>query len=281
MTAGAMGRRGRAFCPAGWGAVLLLLGGCGLTAFDEGIDEFLVSRMDALHITGLSVALVGEEGLLFSNSYGYANGETGEIADGDTLFKLASLTKIVTATAVMQLYERGVLDLHRDISRYLPFEVRHPAYPAAAITMHMLLTHTSGIRDNWSIIEKDFTKREPDENDIPNLKDTCRGYLTAGGAWYDRGANFLPSEPGSRTEYANMGITLAGLIVEEISGEEFQRYCADHIFTPLGMGDGICFPNTPTTWPTPPITNTALFPPMSVRPIPQGFILVRPGIFPS
>ena len=68
------------------------------------------------------------------------------------MFILSSVSKTVTATALMQLYERGLFELNDDIDAYLPFEVNHPNYPSASISFKMLLTHTSGIKDNWGVM---------------------------------------------------------------------------------------------------------------------------------
>jgi CubicO group peptidase (beta-lactamase class C family) len=165
-------------------------------------------------------------------------------ATADTLFMIASVSKTITATALMQLYEQGKFKLDDDINRYLPFKVRIPEAPNVPITFRQLLNHTSSIGDNVAYINcpgtcsygSSLSAFVTKGADSPiSLADLMKGYLVPGGAYYDPTENFGTNPPGTKSEYSNMGIVLAGYLVEVISGVPFDQYCRDNIFTPLGM----------------------------------------------
>jgi CubicO group peptidase (beta-lactamase class C family) len=173
-----------------------------------------------------------------------ANIEQNKAVTPDTLFLVASVSKTITATALMQLYDQGKFQLDDDINKFLPFRISIPVSPTSPVTFRQLLTHTASIADNGAYINCpgscgygssliSFVTRGADSP--ISLADFTKGYLTSGGAYYDRSANFKSGAPGTVNDYSNMGITLAGYLVEVISGIPFDQYCKDHIFTPLGM----------------------------------------------
>jgi CubicO group peptidase (beta-lactamase class C family) len=199
----------------------------------DDIDDFIIETMDFYHVPGASVSLVQDENIIFSRSYGYANITKGTIVEDTTLFYLASVSKTFAAVAIMQLYEEGLFDLDDPINDYLPFQVIHPAYPSVDITFHMLLTHSSGIKDNYNIIQLHI-------GDSPNqLRSWLQDYLIPGGQYYDLHRNFR-REPGTERYYTNVGFGLVGYLVEIISGMSFDKYCEINIFEPLDM--------TETSW---------------------------------
>ena len=133
--------------------------------------------------------------------------------DENTCFRIASVTKWVTAIGLMTLYDQGKLDLDRDISRYLPFTVRNPAFPNKAITARMLLSHTSSLSpkaDNY----------HPDWGRISKSYDPL----------FDESV-----EPGTMYAYADYNGALFGGLIEAISGEGVQRYLNRTVFEPLGL----------------------------------------------
>jgi CubicO group peptidase (beta-lactamase class C family) len=148
---------------------------------------------------------------------------------------LASISKTITATALMQLYEQGYFDLDDPINDYLPFQVSIPRFPKINITFRMLLTHTSSIRDNWYAMISNVG-----DSDIP-LGEYLEDYLTPGGELYFRYWNFYHQKPGTDWHYSNMAATLAGYLVEVISGMPFDEYCEINIFEPLDMDETAWF----------------------------------------
>ena len=196
----------------------------------DDLDTFTIDTMEYYHVPGLSASVVKSDNLIWSNSYGYANITNSSLVQDMTLFYLASVSKTITGVAMMQLYEDGLFDLDDPINDYLPFDVIHPDFPSVDITFHMLLTHSSGINDNYDIIQLHI-------GDSPNpLGEWLEDYLTPGGQYYDPDNNF-DQEPGTSRDYSNVGVGLVGYLVEVISGIPFDEYCEINIFEPLEMDE--------------------------------------------
>ena len=204
----------------------------------------LTRQLRTMDVPGMAAAIVKNGRIVCTAVAGMANIEQQRPVTPDTLFLIASVSKTITATALMQLYDEGKFQLDDDINEYLPFRVRIPVAPNAPITFQQLLTHTSSIRDNTKYINcpgscaygSSFASLVTRGADSPiSLADLVRGYLTPGGAYYNQAANFEQRPPGTISDYSNMGIALAGYLVELISGTPFDQYCKENIFTPLGM----------------------------------------------
>jgi len=148
------------------------------------IDEYILEEMQSKHIPGLAASIAIGESIIWKGAYGYANIEINRKVKNETLFKIASVSKTITATALMQLYEEGLIELNDPINDYLPFNVIHPMYPYKEITFHMLLTHSSGIKDNWEYLFH-FVGDCP----IP-FQTFLEEYLVTGGIYYDSDNNF-------------------------------------------------------------------------------------------
>lgn len=201
----------------------------GLKLPDE-VDDFIRDRMRQVHLPGLTAAIVMDGRVAWTGAYGLAHIKEERRATPDTPFLMASVSKTVTAVAVMQQVEAGRIDLDQDINDLLPFRVRHPEAPRAPITPRMLMTHTSGIEDNWDVMERFYAKGDSPEP----LERFLRDYLTPKGRHY-RDHNFGESPPGEEHSYTNIGTALLGLLVESVTRSPFDRYCHDAIFAPLGM----------------------------------------------
>jgi len=182
------------------------------------------------HIPGLSACRVSGGAVSWSNSYGWAVVEDSVPTADTTVFSIASVSKLFTGTALMQLYEAGRFDLDENVSGHLPFPVRHPAFPDSAVTFRMLLTHTSALRDNWPLIDSLRTIGDP----TVSLREFCTEYFTPGGRFYDSTRNFHDWAPGRGFGYSNSAFALAGFLVETLA-DSFPEYCRDSIFLPLGM----------------------------------------------
>src|SRR5437773_2585297 len=185
--------------------------------FESFLDALIPSQLQNRNIAGAVVSVVKDGQVLFTKGYGYADVEAKKpvLAD-ETLFRPGSISKLFTATAVMQLVEQGKLDLDRDVSEYLDFPIPK-TYPEP-ITLRRLLTHTAGFEET---IKNLFVAGEADLKPL-------RTYLV----------NQMPARifpPGKIPSYSNYGFTLAGYIVERASGEKFERYVDNHILKPLRM----------------------------------------------
>jgi len=159
------------------------------------------------------VAKAGE--VIFSKGYGYANIAHDVPNTSETVFRLGSLTKQFTAVAVLQLYERGLLDVKDPVSRYIP------DYPnGEKITIHNLLNHTSGIPSFTDFDEfNDINKNDMEIDEIIEL-------------FSNRDLEF---DPGEMFKYSNSGYLLLTKIIEVVSGQSYEEYLNKNIFIPLNM----------------------------------------------
>lgn len=179
---------------------------------------------------GLAVGIVGDGRLVSFHGEGLADIASGTSITEDTIFRIASVTKPFTAIAVLQLYERGLIDLDSPANDYLrPFKLV-PAKPSySSPTVRHLLTHTAGIREALSLADA-FRWRDMGEITGGRLPVPAAGQRYHGGLRFD-------AEPGARYMYTNHGFAALGQIIEDVSGESLDRYFDEHIFEPLGMRD--------------------------------------------
>jgi len=178
------------------------------------LDAAIVAAMGRLGIPGLSAAVVTGRELRWTSGYGLADVENGVAATPTTVYRLASVSKPITATAALQLAEKGRLDLDAPIQRYLPSYPEKP-WP---ITSRELLCHQSGTR-NWSEVEFHNTRR------FPSLADALAPFKD----------DALLFEPGTRTQYTSLGYTLLGAVIESAAGARFVDALRTAVFEPAGM----------------------------------------------
>ena len=202
---------------------------------EDELIQFIESIMETHLIPGVSISIVKNGDIVWDKYFGYSNIDENIFVDENTMFILASISKTVTATALMQLFENGFFELDDDIDDYLPFNVYHPDYPLVPITFKMLLTHLSGIKDNWSVMT--YYDGDPQLE----LSYYLNEYLAPGGEFYNSNLNFTNSMPGTNHTYTNNGAALIGLLVEEISNQPFNEYCSENIFAPLSMNNAFWF----------------------------------------
>jgi CubicO group peptidase (beta-lactamase class C family) len=194
------------------------------------LDSSLAIIASKYQLAGMSVVVVKDSQVVFSQGYGLRDIARALPVNEDTKFRIASISKMVTATAIMQLYEQGYFRLDDDVSLHLGFQLKNPKYPNQPITFKMLLSHTSSLRDgsNYNRFLNDTYSKTP----VPTLQQL----LVPGGAYYSSDmfdASRSPSQ--GYFQYANINFGVLGTLVEKISGERFDRYCRQHIFEPLNM----------------------------------------------
>lgn len=195
------------------------------------IDGFIWARMARDHIPGLAACIVDRDQVVWSECYGWADLESRVAMSLSHIQNIASISKTVTSTAVMQLHDKGLLRVDGDINDYLDFPVRHPSAPDQPITIRHLLTHTSSLADG-SAYGRLYRCADPQIA----LGQWLREYFVPGGSFYDAAENFHPWVPADRKfEYCNSSYGLLARIVETVSGTEFPEYCRLSIFDPLGM----------------------------------------------
>ncbi len=215
----------------------------GLSELDS-LDEKIAYIAEQGDLAGASLGIVVDDRLVWTGAY-------GEGITQDTLFNVGSIAKPVTATAVLQLAERGHLNLDADVNTYLPFDVRHPGYPDVPITARMLLLHKACLAHHTptyaaymgreAYLAWDHAMRgrslygeivEPERE--PDYGTFLAGYLQPGGAYHTPQA-WLECRPGRQYSYSSPGYDLLGYLVEVVSGQSFDQYLHEEICAPLGM----------------------------------------------
>lgn len=220
-------------------AALVLLAGCGPacpTPYDgsapgtAGFTAFVEGQLTEIGAPGASLALLRDGSVAWSGGFGTA--APGRAAEADTIWMLASASKLVTAAAVHQVAAEGLLDLDAPVNDTLPFRVDHPRSDVP-ITAAMLLEHRAGLRDDDAVIWGHYAPGDPEES----LEHWLRDVLVPGGAHHDPDRTFSAAAPGEDQAYSNTGYALLGFVVESVTGTPFDRWCAEHLFAPLGLRD--------------------------------------------
>ena len=186
-----------------------------------------------------NASLVGASSLVFKDgkiveklNYGFSSLEKHKKVNNNTVFRIASVSKIMVALCIMKLYEEGKLDLTKDISEYLGFNVRNPKYPDVVITLKMIMTQTSSITDGF---EKDVNSDvDSGYNLINGTNEECtlRDLLDPDGKRFVK-ETFSNYRPATHFEYSNFGCGILACIVEKITGEYFTDYVKKIVFKPL------------------------------------------------
>jgi CubicO group peptidase (beta-lactamase class C family) len=184
---------------------------------DAWLDGYMPYALKAGAIPGAVVVVVKDGQLLTMRGFGYSDLKTQKAVDPDlTLFRPGSVSKLFTWTAVMQQVQAGKLDLDKDVNAYLDFKI--PPKDGKPITLRNLMTHTSGFSETAKYLIEFGEKHPQSLGKILSRWVPDRVYA-----------------PGAMPAYSNYGASLAGYIVERVSGEPFNAYVERHIFAPAGM----------------------------------------------
>lgn len=218
-------------------SILLSFGGCQKSGepninSKEQLEEKLKEEAERQNLTSIAYCLVKNDKVLHSNAVGFADKTTRIPATDSTRYLVASISKTITAVAVMQLVEKNRISLDDDINAFLPFPVRNPAFPNTKITYRMLLSHTSSLSDNF----QENLDLYCYGSDCPLTLAQYLAQVFVKGGTYFSARNFSKKEPGTRSDYSNLGYALLGYLVERITLNPFDVYCKNSIFIPLGMG---------------------------------------------
>ena len=181
------------------------------------LDALFAQKMEEYQIAGAAVSVVKDGQLFFAKGYGYADLENKIPVDPEqTIFRIGSVGKVFTWTAVMQLVEQGKLELDADVNTYLDFRIPD-TYPQP-ITLKHLISHTSGFEDVL------FAAGVTDSNDLVSAREWLVSHMAA-----------RVFRPGEYAGYSNFNAMLAGYIVAQVSGQPYDQYIQEHIFDRLGM----------------------------------------------
>jgi CubicO group peptidase (beta-lactamase class C family) len=220
-------------------ALLLLLMNNTCSVIDPDVENFpdfdgeIKKEMSENQIPSLSMCVVKDDRIVWQKHYGN-NSVNDDVPDSSSIYPVASVSKTIIVTAVMQLYEPGLISLDADVNNYLPFSLRNPNYPDQIITIRHLLTHTSGLA--WPVDDYEvpgFYDYYPLDF-APPLDEWIPEYVLPSGNSYVS-AVWKNSFPGERELYSNIGTAILGYIVDIVSGVDFNLYCKQNIFEPLGM----------------------------------------------
>lgn len=201
---------------------------CSLSALAEptlpGVGPAMEAMVAKHEITGAVTVVVSKDRVLHAEATGLANLESRRPMSADTLFWIASMTKPVTATAVLVLQDEGKLNVGDPVAKYLPefAGLRTPSGKPANLTITQILTHTSGLGEAGG----------PAAQRAKTLADLVPIWLAAP----------MQYEPGSRWSYTQSGINAAARIVEVISGKTFDAFLQERLFDPLGMTSTTFYP---------------------------------------
>jgi len=210
---------------------MLVMTGCALACapapveknpYDDVITDLsalIEAETQRLDIPSLSIALVDDQRIVWQRGFGLQNAAEGGPASENTVYRVGSISKVVTATAMAQAAEQGLVDLDAPITDYIPELVfKDPFHSDQQITLRHLHAHRAGILRE-SPVGNYF------DTSFPSIEETVRSII----------GTELVRPVGSTTKYSNLGPTIAGLVLERKTGVPFAEYMEKHILDPIGM----------------------------------------------
>ena len=184
----------------------------------SSIKDSISTKIDNGDIPSLSVAVIENDEIIWMESFGYADKENRIKASPNTIYGIASISKPVTATGIMKLYENGKIDLDADIESYLEdIQLKYYVSDSNKVSCRNLLSHTSGLPMHFQYFYDD------DAVAIPSMRQTIEKY------------GIVVNPPSSKYVYANLGYGILGEVIAEITGKSFNDYMTEKIFIPMGM----------------------------------------------
>ena len=180
-------------------------------------DTKLNTIMRNFKASGAAVVAAKDGEIVYEYYYGYADKKTKEPITEKTYFRLASVTKLVTAIRTMQLVEQGTLDPDQDISTYLGYKIRNPYHRKTPITLRMLMTHTSSLNPYGGYASETNT-----------LSSLIAFEHAKRSNWYNE-------VPGTKYRYSNFGAGIIGSIIESVTGSNINDNLQEHVFLPLNI----------------------------------------------
>lgn len=188
--------------------------------FGQDIKNQVQAIADQYKAVGVAYVVVKDGKVIMKDALGKSSIENNTPLDVDRhLFRIASISKSFTSTAIMQLVEKGKISLDDDFGDLVGFPIRNPNFPDKKITLRMVLSHTSSINDVNGYFELDVIN--PAKN--PNWQKSYNSY-----------------EPGTDYQYCNLNFNMAGAVLERLTNVRFDTYIRQQILNPLGLQAGHC-----------------------------------------
>lgn len=191
----------------------------GQHSYNKIIDSIVISKMNEYRIKALSLSIVKDEKLFYSKGYGFTGVDSENIVTPETRFATASITKLFTASAIMQLVEQGKLDLNKKLLEYIP-DFKLKDLRVKDITIFHLLTHSSGL---------------PWDNELKKASNDSMALKEFIFSLYDTKLKFSPGEKFSGETYSNTGYDILGYLIEQITSMPFQEYIKRNILDKAEM----------------------------------------------
>ncbi len=181
---------------------------------EKRADERIEAYMEKSGTIGLSVAVVKDNKIIYTRAFGKSSLEKNTNLKSDDIFRIASISKSFTTTALMTLADKNLISVDQDVSDLVGFRIRNPKFPDVPVTVKMLLSHSSSLNDSQGYFTLDILN--PSKN--PEYTKCYNDYM-----------------PGTGYQYCNLGFNTLGAIVEKISGIRFDKYVKQVISGPLGL----------------------------------------------
>jgi len=202
---------------------------CALQAANSQMQKAVDDIREKYNLMGLSVVTVRDGKVSGTFHAGLRDYERNLPVNDSTMYRIASISKLVLTTGFMKLYDRKLFGLDDDVSKYLGFTLRNPYFPDRPITVRMLLSHTSSINEGTGY-DGFLTYTY---NNVSNPPDFSQ-LLKPGGTYYTEDM-WRKEPPGEYFSYCNANFGLAGTVIEKISGQNFDQFMNENIFRPLGI----------------------------------------------
>lgn len=219
-------------------SIIFLLSFCQAFAASEVIEKNITKRLEKeivpiiekdmarLKVPGLSMAIVSDGKVLWKKGFGYQNREEKLPATPETVYRVGSISKLFNAIAIMQQQEKGKLDIDSEIKRYLPYmDFENPFDRPAIVTLRHFLSHKAGILRECPVGHY-FDDTEP------SIEETAKSMA----------GTILVYPPGLKTKYSNIGVGIAGHVLEKVVKKDFAEYQKEFLLIPLGMNTSSFLP---------------------------------------
>lgn len=227
--------------------------------YSDSLNIALTSIFEKSNIPGCAVTIINKNGIIYQNSFGYADIKNQKPFGLNTTINIASVSKAFISLALLKAIQRGYFNLETDINKIVPFKIYNPYFPSEAIRIKHLVTHTSGIIDNDSVYLKTYRFLITDKTDassiallkeadlVGGLNDTTLhdfmfSYLSTKGKLYSKN-NFINEKTGKYYSYSNIASALVAYLIETKSHTSFSDFTRKYIFTPLKMKQSHWFIN--------------------------------------
>jgi CubicO group peptidase (beta-lactamase class C family) len=190
--------------------------------FGKVMDEYITARMGEVNAAGMSIVVVDNDKIVYEKGFGFADKEQEIPVKSSTLFHIGSITKLFTGISIMQLAQKGLIDIDAPIQTYLPdFSIKYHVNTRQMITIRSIMAHQSGIFGDKITMDDGSQYPAEDFRLFPQYSQN----------------EYAPYDPDYITAYSNFAVSLLGLIIERVSGQKYEKYVYDNVLKPCGMDE--------------------------------------------